>query len=198
MKKLLPILAATTLIITGCSSDNDDATEPSTQAADTPSAENNDQGTPKAVEGDIQSELGKLHGGMCDGDLDNCEVNFTIDNITKLDTCDADPIGERPEGTNLYRVDSTVTASPDVDVDPNYEPSDFLWAAQWSTLNKDGENEHLEANQECMSPDMTGFHWGDIRRGDKQKYSMYFNIPEGSEGLRLTVEPNRWFWELPQ
>ena len=50
MKKLLPILAATTLIITGCSSDNDDATEPSTQAADTPSAENNDQGTPKAVE----------------------------------------------------------------------------------------------------------------------------------------------------
>ena len=196
MKKLLPILAATTLVITGCSS-NDDVAEPSTQAADAPSAESNDQDSPKAVEGDIESELGKLHGGMCDGDLDNCEVNFTIDNITKLETCDADIIGERPEGTNLYRVDSTVTASPDVDVDPNYEPSDFLWAAQWSTLNKDGENEHLEANQECMSPDMTGFHWGDIRRGDKQKYSMYFNIPEGSDGLRLTVEPNRWFWELP-
>ena len=200
MKKLLPILAATTLIITGCSS-NDEGENTTDTAAQTVAQDNTQnnaaENTPKAVEGDIESELGKLHGGMCDGDLDNCEVNFTIDNITKLDTCDADPIGERPEGTNLYRVDSTVTASPDVDVDPNYEPSDFLWAAQWSTLNKDGENEHLEANQECMSPDMTGFHWGDIRRGDKQKYSMYFNIPEGSDGLRLTVEPNRWFWELP-
>ncbi|MBK4152695.1 hypothetical protein GWO62_05890 [Corynebacterium macginleyi] len=200
MKKLLPILAATTLIVTGCSSNDTEENTPQTtaQTVSQDSTQNNAaENTPKAVEGDIQSELGKLHGGMCDGDLERCEVNFTIDDITKLDTCDADKIGERPEGTSLYRVDSTVTASPDVDVDPNYEPSDFLWAAQWSTLNEDGENEHLEANQECISPDMTGFHWGDIRRGDMQTYTMYFNIPEGSDGLRLTVDPNRWFWELP-
>ena len=202
VKRLLSILLISPIVLAGCSNDSN-REEDTTQVSDNPTNENTDakkadnNANPKSVEGDIQSELGKLHGGMCDGDLNHCEVNFTIDDITQLDECDAQKIDERPEGTKLYRVESTVTASSDVDVDPNNEPSDFLWAAQWSTLNADDENYILTANQECISSGMSDFYWGDIRRGDKQTYTVYFNIPEGSHDFRLTVGPNRWFWELP-
>lgn len=73
-----------------------------------------------------------------------------------------------------------------------------MWSAQWSTLTPDGNNTNLNINQTCISPDPVGFMWGDIRRGDQQTYTQYYNIPNGSKEFRLTVGPNRWIWELPE
>lgn len=202
MKKLITPLAISTLLLTGCSDTSEPETtnEATTQAESTTQQEGNTVAAGRELdpETETKGEVGKRHGTMCNEDQE-CEVFFTIDALEKLDTCDETSLDPQAPSTYLVRMDSTVSApAENANIFDDMDAASFMFAAQWSVLDKDGVNRDLLQSQSCLVEDMsTKPWWVDLRTGDTEKFVTHLDIPEGAQELRLTAFGFRWVFDLP-
>lgn len=201
MNKQILAVGAITLafVLAGCSSDQE------VSADSENSATTGDESTTEVTElteGDIEGRVGFRHGLDCTT-VDDCTLNFTVQDFQQLDACDDYTYGTPPPNTNLVKATVLVETSPvgaDYDPERDYDPGTFTVWSEWSALTEDGLNQALPAAEWCSSTDLSKDWMGSIQPGDTELRIHYMDVPVGTSEIRLTELRNgaRWQFALPE
>lgn len=193
-KYLAGALAALGLFLTSCS-------EPATEAALETTSETTATSTVEEtsetnsltdISNGVAGEVGKMHGLYCD-DVNDCRVQFIVEELAQLDRCDDYLMEEQPEGTNLMKATVRLITKPAED--ESYDPGEFPVWTDWSALTEDGINQPLPSSISCYND--TTQRWDDlIQAGDTEMRIHYMDVPQGTKAIRLTETLSNARWEF--
>ncbi|WP_276650752.1 hypothetical protein [Corynebacterium vitaeruminis] len=190
MRRIFPFLASV-LVLAACGENNSSPSAPeATQATETTSAEAKLYDISEGVDG----KVGFRHGLDC-SEVNNCSLFFTVESLEKLDTCPSLTIADQPANTHLVRAIVLVEANQPVE-GSQYDSGSFTYMADWSAEDKDGVQVPLRDSQSCVISGNEQNWQRETRIGDKARYTVYMDVPDGSTKIDLTESGSRARWSF--
>lgn len=193
---LAALMIPSVLLLSACSPGDGEFTPADAGPASSPASSTPmETGEDRTVEG----KTGYRHGLDCgqSNGPDDCAINFTLESLEELDSCDGNPWGTAPIGTTLMKATVLVEANHRID---GYDPETFTSWSEWSARTSDGLNQSLPQSDSCQNFDHNQAWSGRIQLGDTERRIHYMDVPEGATEIRLTETLNsaRWTFTLPE
>lgn len=197
-KHLITLFLAIPLLLAGCVSgdegEDENATSTSTATGKT-RGEAPEEGSAELAdlsEG-VEGEIGFRHGMDCI-EVSDCSINFTVESLDRMETCEGSAFDDMPEGTHLVKATVLLETKPSA---TEYRPGEFPIWTDWSALDEDGVNQDLPASSWCSLP-VGEHHWRDtLQTGDTERRVHIMDVPDGATKIRLTETLHGARWEFP-
>lgn len=180
--------------LTGCGNNLDQGDPPEPITVSSPAPETTTESDLTDITDGVTGQVGFRHGMDCTT-ADDCTLNFTVQSLEELGTCDDDVWGSAPNGTKLIKATVLIDTTKPVS---DYDPGTFTIWTDWSALTADGLNQVLPASNWCSSLDHTKNWLGALKPGDAELRVHYMDVPDGSTAIRLTetLTGARWEFDL--
>lgn len=197
-KHLITLFLTVPLLLAGCVSGDEGEDENATRtskATSTTTGEVSEEGSAELAdlsEG-VEGEIGFRHGMDCI-EVSDCSINFTVESLDRMETCEGSAFDDKPEGTYLVKATVLLETKPSA---TEYLPGEFPIWTDWSALDEDGVNQDLPASSWCSLP-VGEHHWRDaLQTGDTERRIHIMDVPDGARKIRLTETLHGARWEFP-
>lgn len=192
MKKVVLALLGVSSLALGACANQDAATPESTSVEATPTTSE----APR--DGLVEGVVGKMHGMDCIGEGE-CSVQFTVDELSVVDSCMNDITGIPVDGPFVdLRATISTANTPNT---PGFDSSFWALSTEWSVLDSAGNDVPIHIESACLPEAGWRGTWEQENfPGDTRTTEQRFRIPTDAQVLRLTDKFNqgRWEFELPE
>lgn len=197
-KHLITLFLTVPLLLAGCVSGDEGEGENTTRTSTATSTTTEEASEKRNAEladlsEGVEGEIGFRHGMDC-MEVSDCSVNFTVESLDRMKTCEGLAFDDKPEGTHLVKATVLLETKPSA---TEYRPGEFPIWTDWSALDEDGVNQDLPASSWCSLP-VGEHHWRDaLQTGDTERRIHIMDVPDGARKIRLTETLHGARWEFP-